>query len=810
MHRDHRINLVLLAVMLTLYLALMSSLGGGLTASAQAGDLPPGSGERPEAEQEGRIPKESPNRPAGVPVQPVSSGGPDGFGYTWSDVIPYDWVDATSGTLADLTGDDKVVGPISIGFDFPFYEHTYSQLYISSNGLVTFETPSYSFANRALPFIVAPKNLIAPFWDDLHVPAATGGAVYYYNDGSRFTIAWHNVARYPNETDLLTFEVVLYPNGNICYQYRDLNGILDESTVGIEDADGVDGLTYLNNAPGLDALVGQYQVCFQRPAPEYRVKMLPVYQGGLVVGGSKMFYLEIINTGDQGSDSYEIEVDLADPSWTLELKAMDGTALTDSDNDGLVETRALQPGESLPLRAKLSPPDDAGIGDNTLVDITSYSQHQPTAQWSVQLRGALPVPFVQGLVIEDDISLYMIWKDSAILPPPISSDYTGSTIGVTYLPGDRYLYLWEHNDTYDDEDGNRVNFTDLEFAILNGFGTLEQGPGKITSNRGNSTYTHKIADRSPVAAVTANGEIGLAWVRRIYNSETRQEQSNVYFVIYDADDLSAPQVGPINVTQNTAWSGSEILDVPVYGSPRIAVTNGNRFSITWSESRMQEAGNESSIGFAAYTLAGQRTVYLEKVPGLVGNPGQTLYQSPDLIGLSNGENFISFLQENVLASTFSVGYLAMDADGVVTQSPTLLPGVQGLTPVATQFSSTPILLAWINPHGDQGAWQIDFVTLDPSSYAVTAGPTSLVTPNGLSADLISVSQDNLGNASLTWMDSDIEQSIYYALVSDDGTIVTPPVQIFVSDGETITVSKVRASNATYIGKYHISLPLVAR
>ncbi len=44
-----------------------------------------------------------------------------------------------------------------------------------------------------------------------------------------------------------TFQVILYPNGNILFQYLHMNGTLDEATVGIQNAEGNDGLTIAYN-----------------------------------------------------------------------------------------------------------------------------------------------------------------------------------------------------------------------------------------------------------------------------------------------------------------------------------------------------------------------------------------------------------------------------------------------------------------------------------------------------------------------------------------------------------------------------------
>ena len=117
-------------------------------------------------------------------------------------------------------------------------------------------------------------------------------------------------------------------------------------------------------------------------------------------------------------------------------------------------------------------------------------------------------------------------------------------------------------------------------------------------------------------------------------------------------------------------------------------------------------------------------------------------------------------------------------------------------------------MAWLDPAVDQGIQQVNFVTIDPSTFAIASEPTELVTPNRLSADLLSVSQDNYGNAVISWMDMDIEQSVYYALIRYDGNVLTTPIEVYNAQGKIITVSKVRASNAAYIGKSRMFMPSI--
>ena len=167
--------------------------------------------------------------------------GPPAF-----EEIPYDWVEInTLGTNTGLTGDDQNLGPFPIGFSFPFYDGSqFNTVRVSSNGFVTFTATTSAYANYPIPTANEPNNLLAAYWDDLKCNVA-GAVVYYYYDSAndRFIVEFENLEKYGAAGSTLTFEVILYPNGDIDYMYNSLNStVLNSATVGIENGDGTVGL----------------------------------------------------------------------------------------------------------------------------------------------------------------------------------------------------------------------------------------------------------------------------------------------------------------------------------------------------------------------------------------------------------------------------------------------------------------------------------------------------------------------------------------------------------------------------------------
>ncbi len=184
-------------------------------------------------------------------------GGPDLFGYNWIDSNDpngpqYTWYNITSNPSAvqmafpngDL--DDGWTNAIPIGFQFEFYGNQYNNLYLSTNGFLSFNALASSYiTNATIPAAGLPNNIIAPIWDDLD--GRTQGTVHYLLDNNKFYIQFTNWQRY-NATGSLTFQIVLYSNGRIMFYYNNMNATLTSATVGIENATGTDGLQIAYNA----------------------------------------------------------------------------------------------------------------------------------------------------------------------------------------------------------------------------------------------------------------------------------------------------------------------------------------------------------------------------------------------------------------------------------------------------------------------------------------------------------------------------------------------------------------------------------
>jgi hypothetical protein len=139
-----------------------------------------------------------------------------------------------------LNGDDYVTGKLPIGFEFQFYDQTFTQFYVSTNGLLQFEGPTTAYSNSCLPRL---KNTLFVFWDDLrtNVNGQPNGLIQYETQGEapnrRLIVQWTNQYFYSSNLPMGTFQAILYETtGEIKFQYRyllDARSLGNSATIGI-------------------------------------------------------------------------------------------------------------------------------------------------------------------------------------------------------------------------------------------------------------------------------------------------------------------------------------------------------------------------------------------------------------------------------------------------------------------------------------------------------------------------------------------------------------------------------------------------
>ncbi|MFZ4575224.1 MAG: hypothetical protein ACOYN0_12550 [Phycisphaerales bacterium] len=167
-----------------------------------------------------------------TPCQDVDEYVITGTSFRFLDIAP-------TGSIGP-TGDDQVV-QVPLGFVTSFYGYLYSEVFISSNGMISFGTGSNEWNNTAIPNPAAPNNAIYALWDDFN-PAA-GGHVYYQaidpgGSNPRFIVQWDHVPQF-NQNDSNTFQVEIRTDGSVRFNYLTISSFAaGDATVGLENGPG--------------------------------------------------------------------------------------------------------------------------------------------------------------------------------------------------------------------------------------------------------------------------------------------------------------------------------------------------------------------------------------------------------------------------------------------------------------------------------------------------------------------------------------------------------------------------------------------
>lgn len=189
----------------------------------------------------------------------LDNGGPDAFGYSWEDndnggAPIYSWVDITTiGTQVQGLADDNNVGPIGLGFNFPYYWYEVDHCWIGSNGYLSFSSnANYAHPFSSIPSSGLPNDLLAILTGDLDFTQGNGECWYYSNGVDSFVVSFLHVTEFGDPTASHTFQCILTAaDSTVKFQYGPNQGNFQssgpETVIGIENVNGQVGLEYMED-----------------------------------------------------------------------------------------------------------------------------------------------------------------------------------------------------------------------------------------------------------------------------------------------------------------------------------------------------------------------------------------------------------------------------------------------------------------------------------------------------------------------------------------------------------------------------------
>ena len=248
-------------------------------------------------------------------------GGPDGFGYFWSDSnissdVNYNWIDIeNTGNQVSFSTNIDGTSLIDIGFDFPFYGEAYGQFRINPNGWIGFGDDNDEWYNTDIPSTNFPKPAIFGFWDDLNpvndaCNSTCSGDVYYHSNSERLVIWYNNVAHWSSGEfvgSYYDFQIVLYSDGSVDINHQNLVGNYT-ATVGMQNASGT-------IATQIDTYDGDYfnnttSYRFERPFLSW-VSLLSANGDGLsgsISDGEQFTFQVQVDTNEMPNGEYSADI----------------------------------------------------------------------------------------------------------------------------------------------------------------------------------------------------------------------------------------------------------------------------------------------------------------------------------------------------------------------------------------------------------------------------------------------------------------------------------------------------------------------
>ena len=374
--------------------------------------------------------------------------------------LPFEYRDITAvGTNLNL-GDDAVV-VITSPFPIHYGEHSngFSQLTVSSNGIVSFHDLSNShFSNQQLPSVVS-RSIVAPLWTDLN--PTVGGGVYWATQGlapnRELIVEWRDVPHYPAIGDA-RFQVVFLENSSdVLFNYTDVlfgdtsHDYGASATVGMQVGEDAAQQYSYNSATLRDGLTLQWKVVvFNNTPPTITA---PADQ--TITANSTITNLEF-TIGDNETAADQL------------------TVVASSSNTTLLPNNNIVLGGSGSNRTiSLTPAaDQTGVSVVTLTVNDGTDSTSASFQLTVVPGNAAPLALDQSITTDEDTAVAIILSASdadadtltyTVVDQPTHGMLSGTAPNLTYTPDADYFgsdsFTFKANDGTVDSNVATVSIT---------------------------------------------------------------------------------------------------------------------------------------------------------------------------------------------------------------------------------------------------------------------------------------------------------------------------------------------------------------
>ena len=289
-------------------------------------------------------------------------------------------------TMTPLNLGDDNTARVSLGFEFEYWDQTFTDAWVSSNGFVSFQSGAHLCCNGQ-PIEQAQRNTIYGYWSDLI--SFTGNPYYRRDDGS-ILFGWYGVNEFGTNNSS-TFEIGLFSDGKIQLNYGNLGfSGWPDFTAGITGPNAEDNVPlfygrnaqFLQNQSGIltrDAPEVAAVDCRTTPmdpsCPPISIDAIPDPVAAIAEAVEQSVALEpeeieeVRETAIAALERAEESVAIAEATEAVEEAEVAAEAVADADVDEAVER--LEPDEVAALAA-------------TGTDFTESMQQQDTAMQEAQ------------------------------------------------------------------------------------------------------------------------------------------------------------------------------------------------------------------------------------------------------------------------------------------------------------------------------------------------------------------------------------------------------------------------------------------
>jgi len=307
-------------------------------------------------------------------------------------------------TMTPINGGDDSTSVVQFAFPFEYFGQTFTSAWVSTNGFISFQSNNHLCCN-GMPIEQAPRNAIYASWSDL----ISGGNPYYRSSSDAAVFGWYNTYEYG--TNLRnTFEIALFPDGKIQWNYGDMNNqyhIVSAGLTGPTMADSIslfygqninvlDNTSYISGAPAV------------QPEPEPPMQIAPT--GAPEIIDSPIEAVETVQDTveeevttnvviDEPEEASEEVVEIAEDVQTVteEIAVVEEAVVTeDEDATDVTDEERLSPDEVAALAAESSGLSDDSGGPSASEITNATEAVSEAAQSADEARQAGQGPNASG------------------------------------------------------------------------------------------------------------------------------------------------------------------------------------------------------------------------------------------------------------------------------------------------------------------------------------------------------------------------------------------------------------------------------